>query len=277
MAMLSCQLLFGLSAEAQQLSVIYIEGQVSIKNGTAWDELSIGDSVSASAILRLDAEACARLSGGEVEIALTRPGLYQIRDIVVAHKAFSSGGVGATIDSVFRQLVIGTPVDKGSVSGARCAGFIEDGKDLLGSGRKKEAIEQLSRALELATESGTAQINYYLAYAYLEDGMLQKALEKTEGVRPSANELWVKDFVLLKARLLIECNAYAESVSWLTTNEAGALAQDAHRASLYDLLLGIAYCGAGDKEKAKLALQEVVNLSPKSELGNSAEVMLASL
>jgi hypothetical protein len=300
---------------------------VSVQNGSAWGELCIGDSVSPSAAIRLDDEASAQLGGQGVEIVLTRPGIYQIHDIVVARKAFSSGGVGAAMASVFRKLVKGTSVDKGNVGGVRCAALLVDGKDLIGSGRNEEAIEQLSQALDSATGSGTAQldmeagrneevgsatsdasakidsesarndeiikqlstsggpatssgvaqINYYLAYAYLEAGMLQKALKKTEGLRPGANDVWGKDFVLLRGRLLIECNSYLEAVAWLTTDEARALAQDESRAALYELLLGVAYYGAGDRENAKLALQQVVDISQESDLGKSAQAMLTGL
>jgi hypothetical protein len=92
---------------------------------------------------------------------------------------------------------------------------------------------------------------------------MRKAWNQLASLRPNANDAWVADFILLRARLLEETSTYKEAISWLTHN---GLSNDVQRAPLYYFLFGLGCWGAGESESSKRAFSDVEKISGSSDL-----------
>lgn len=274
---------------AQSFTVAYLDGHAQLRSGDSWIELAIGDALSIDSSVRLAAGGFLQIRGVGVLIALTRPGAYKVRDVVAAARTMSSTGVGAALARSLRLLVSGRPGQAATVLGTRGADesnsdvqgwtegsaevFLAAAKEYIKAEKYDKAIELLDQALESADEGEAPQIHYFLAFASSLKGDVPEAWKQIEGLQPAASAPWVPDFILLKARLLEDTNAFTEAVSLLSSN-GQLLAEDALRAPLYYFLLGIAYRGTGEMEKSKLALSRVMSISEQSALGKAASDLL---
>ena len=162
------------------ISVSYVEGSAYQLNGSKRKELSIGDSVSPDASIRLEAGATVQLRGVGADIYLNQEGTYAVRDLLAFRQKLDSPGVGRTLLASLASLFVGP--EKNGVAGTRGANQgentdanlmetsaeddIEQARDYLQSGKYEEAIKGLTQALGEATEEEVPTIHYYLAYAY---------------------------------------------------------------------------------------------------------------
>jgi len=276
------------AAGAQGLRVSYLEGSTEVRDGSSWRLLSIGDSVPQSATVRLGAKSCVRLKGTGVEVVLTRPGTYVVKDIFAARKALSSGYTGSLLRRALRYLGSGSTDRGNAVLGARAGNkgaenegwvessaevFLQAGKEYIRAGEYDRAAEQLEQALEYATEGESPEIHFYLAYVLSQDGKTAEAWKQAERLSPGSGDSWASDYVLLRARLLIDSSAYAEAAEWLAEHGKG-LSQDVQRAQLFYVLLGLAYRGEGLDDQAKQALSDALTISSESDLGKAAAAIL---
>ncbi len=141
------------------------------------------------------------------------------------------------------------------------------------SGQYGEAIEQFLQALDAATEQESPQVRYYLAYAYSLNGDTRAALKYAADLQPSSADEWASDFIILKAKLLVDSNAFAQDIAWLTQS-GNDLSGDAQRGAIYQFLLGVGYRGIGDASNEKASLSKVVAISGESDLGRAAAELL---
>jgi hypothetical protein len=118
------------------------------------------------------------------------------------------------------------------------------------------------------------EILYYLAYARSMTGDEEEALKLTDDLRLTGAEEWAADFVVLRAKLLLDASSFGEEVRWLLRNRR-MVSGDSERAPMYYFLLGLGYRGVGDAGKGKQALSKVVSLNPEGELGKAASRLLS--
>ena len=288
--LLVCLCVAAQAAEAQDLSVSYLDGHVGIRSGAAWKPLSIGDAIPIDATIQVEPAGCVQLMGAGVDLILTRPGTYSVREVVSRHRAVSTRGIGAAIVASLRALASGRATAQTSASGARAgnagvgedeemwvessaAGFLDAAKSYLRSGQYDDALKQLRQAEQSASSEETPEVRFYLASAYSLKGDLGAAWKLAGDLTPVPGTEWAGDLVLLKARLLLDTSAFAEAAD-LLAREGNWLAKDAGRAPLYYFLLGVSYRGAGAAENSRQALSRVVAISPGSELGIAAADLL---
>jgi len=243
--------------------------------------------VPAAASVRVQGTGCVQLQGAGAKLFLNRAGTYAVRDLLASMEQLAAKGVTSALSRSLRYLAAGTAANQGTASGARASNrgksgdeewkessaavFLEAGQEYLKAGRFDQAIEQFNEALESSTDSETPEIRYCLANATALSGDLRGAWKEIAGLTPGASDEWQADFVLLKAKLLVDSSAYAEAVDWLTAND---LAGDAARSQLYFLLLGLGYRGAADDVNARKALGMVVSTAADSDLGRVATELL---
>ncbi|MGA2481480.1 MAG: tetratricopeptide repeat protein [Spirochaetia bacterium] len=284
--------LFPLIAGAEDFSVTYKEGAVQLKGASGWIELAIGSPVSLDSSVRLAQNSLLQFKGADLVITLSRPGLYVVLEVVAAHRTVSSPGIFTALAATLRQLAFGLDAPQSTTMGARGADqsaqeedqwiessadvYVGSGKEYLRAGEYDKAVDQLTRAMKVATGKEQMQIHYLLATCASLRGDVREAWKQIDGLQPGDSDPWARDFILLKGRLLVDTCAYGEAASLLTMNEA-VLAQDAQRASAFYFLLGLAYRGAGNTEKAKEAFSKVVAISKGSDLAKGAEQLLIQL
>ena len=277
------------SAGAQDLSVSYAEGDAQVQKGSSLVALSIGDRLSLQATIRLSDNAYVELKRANSKIVLSQKGTYVLRDLLASSRTLDSAGAEKAILATLYSLLIGPAGNQSTAAGMRGANeaksedsgwvtssaqvFLDAGKQYLQSGQYSEAIEQFHQAHDAATEKESPQVQYYLAYAYSLCGNTREALKQAEGLQPSGADEWTPDFIILKAKLLVDSSAFAQEVAWLTQG-GNDLSGDAQRAALYNFLLGVGYRGVGDTANAKANLLKVVAISAESDLGKVAAQLL---
>ena len=288
--LLVCLCVAGQLAGAQDLSVAYLDGTAGSRSGSAWNPLSIGDAVPMEATIRIDPGGCAQLKGAGIDVILTRPGIYSVKEIVARHKTVSTRGIGTAIAASLRALASGRSALQSTASGARAGNageaeeddlwvessagsFLAAGKADVKAGRYDDALKELRQAELSASSEEIPEIRFYLASTYSLKGDLGLAWKLAEGLTPVPGTEWAGDLVLLKARLLLDTSAFAEAAA-LLVREGSWLAQDSSRAPLYHFLLGVGYRGAGAMESSRQALSRVVAISPDSDLGIAAADLL---
>jgi hypothetical protein len=147
------------------------------------------------------------------------------------------------------------------------------GRDLLASGKLEEATDELMAALGTASEMEAPEVRYYLACARSLSGDTRGALKLVQDLAapsgPAAGSPWADDFVIFKAKLLADTNAFSDELAWLRPHGA-RLSRDPERAPVYWFLLGLGYRGIGDVTRERQSLSRVVSLAGDSDLGKAA-------
>jgi tetratricopeptide (TPR) repeat protein len=276
-------------AGAQELSVTYVDGDAQVRDGSAWAVLSIGDRLTPQATIQLSRGAYVEIKRGDTKIVLSQKGTYSLASLIASSRALGSAGVGKALLSSLSRLAAGPAHNQSDTAGMRGANetksnesewmtssaqvFLDAGQQYLKSGQYAEAIEQFLQALDAATEQESPQVHYYLAYAYSLNSDTQAALKHAMDLQPSGGDEWASDFIILKAKLLIDSYAFGQVIAWLTQN-GNDLSGDAQRGAIYEFLLGVGYRGVGDTANAKASLSKVVTMSSDSDLGKAATQLL---
>ena len=240
---------------AQELSVSYVEGEAQVRSGASWVALSIVDRLSTQATIQLSRGAYLELKWVDSRISLS-PGPARNR----------SGAAGA------RGAYEGKAKDSEWVTSSAQV-FMDASMQYLKSGQYEEAIQEFLQALDAATEKESPQVQYNLACAYSLSGSSRAALKHAAGLRPSSTDELTLDFIILKANLLVDSNAFAQEIAWLTQN-GNDLSGEAQWASIYNLLLGVGYRGIGDTSSEKASLSKVGAISGESDLAKPAAQLL---
>jgi tetratricopeptide (TPR) repeat protein len=220
---------------------------------------------------------------------LSQKGTYLLSDILASSRVLGSAGVGKALLSSLSYLATGPVQNQSMVAGARGANegkaddsewvsssaqvYVDAGKQYLKSAQYDEAIKQFLLARDAATEEESPQVHYYLAYAYSLNGDTREALKQIVGLQPNGADDWASDFVILKAKLLLDSSAFTQEIAWLTQS-GNDLSADAQREALYQFLLGVGYRGVGDIANEKAHLSKVVAISRESDLGTAAAELL---
>jgi tetratricopeptide (TPR) repeat protein len=276
-------------AGAQDLSVSYLEGEAQVRSGSSWAGISIGDHLSSQATIQLSGGAYMELQGPDSKIVLSQKGTYKLPDLLTASHALGSAGAGKALTSMLSSLLSGQTRNQSSALGARGANesktddsgwvtsdaqvFLDAGTQYLQSGQYEPAIQQFLQALDAATDKEASLVRYNLALVYDLNGSTREALKYAAELQPSSSAAWAPDFIILKAKLLVETNAFAQETAWLTQS-GNDLSGDVQRASIYDFLLGVGYRGTGDTTSEKANLSKVVAISADGELGKAAAQLL---
>jgi tetratricopeptide (TPR) repeat protein len=269
-----CLLAAAAAASAQGFYVVFIEGQAQASaRGSAWTDLAVGSTVAPAASIRIPAQALIQLRGASGDIALVRPGTYAMRDVVAARSSVFVGGAGMIASDESRSIAFGSP--QGFVMGAQSAeapdakdnskpggagtltveALTEEGREFLRSGQFANAAGKLKQALGSASQVQAPEIRCCLAYAYSLDGKPAEAWKQADGLTPGNSDPWAADFILLRARLLLDTSSYGDAVASLAA-ASNTLSGDAKRAPLFFYLSGLGYRGAGQAEKAVQAFTQ---------------------
>jgi tetratricopeptide (TPR) repeat protein len=278
--------------DAQTLTVSYVDGHVQLQTASGLSTLSIGDSVPREGTLRVADASYVELAGQGLTIVCSQPGAYSVQALLSASKSIGATGAAHAISTLFSKLVSGPLKAQNAALGARGANqskdtqtgwvtsdseaYLQSGKDLIRLEKYPEAIQELQEALEAASDQERPEVRYYLASAHSLRGDVRSSFQQISKVTCSGGEPWAADYVLLKARILIDTSAFQQAIS-LLTEQGGELPQDAQRAPLYHFLLALSYQGVGDVADERENLARVVRIAAGTNIADVAKEMLGGL
>jgi len=291
-----CLVLAAFPAAAQNLRVEYSEGEVQVAAGSGWKDLNPGDSLPATAKIRLAADGLLDLAQGSTRLSVSQPGTYVVADLLAAAKKVSSWQLGQVVGTKLKGAVSGTASVQGaraSTAGGARAGkagepapiewveasesdeAIADGRYLMEAGRYDEALQVFQDALKKAEAGEAGTLTYYIASVHAHQSRTALALRSLDRVKLEPQEPMYGELVLLKGQLLLESLAFNDALALFTRqlqlNPAGDFAQ----ALL--ILTSYSYRGLGKNDGARESLQKAVRLNAGSELGQEASRLLSQL
>jgi tetratricopeptide (TPR) repeat protein len=283
------------AAFAQEVVVAYVDGSLEVRDGSAWYELYIGDAVGESDQIRLGRDAYAELTNGQTTVKLSRPGTYEVASLIQgAGRTASTGVAGMVLNRIGRLTGREEEEDRTVAGGARAseavnqnaptwAGgetideLIVEGTELLNDGAYQDAYYVFQEAYDYAiSDAEYARALFYYGYASTLVGRSPQAFELLEEIGPDASTDYYASHVLALGQLLVESFAFGEAVDYLKAlaedeNQAPEDIQSAH------LLLGIAYDGLGDVQRARASLRAARAAVPGTRAAEAAERYLAEL
>lgn len=279
---------------AQNLTVEYVEGEALLAAAGGWVALNPGDPVPVKGRIRLGAGGLLELAQGPTRLTVSRPGTYNVTELLASAKKVASWNLGQVVGSKLKGAVAGPKTgsrattsagvraerkdEGGGVEWVTDTGLeeeLEQGRRLLEQGSYDEALALFQEALQRADSSEAGSLRYYIAETLARQGRTAQALQALKPVELGPQESMYQDLVLLKGRLLLESLAFNDALELfkgqLRQNQAGGFAQALHILSSYS------HRGLGMTDEARDDLRRAAGLDRDSELGREADALLKQL
>ena len=277
---------------AQELTLDYLEGYLDVKEQGEWVELFTGDPIPRDATVRLDEDSLAEISGMNMNFTLTRPGVYNIGDMLSTRTTMNSTGLGSIVSGKVSSLFSERASGPDTVGGVRAAevetepsidwmtseaaDMISQAKDMITEGDYAGAMDLLEEAFDFAADEYEEQeISFYRGYVYMVTGKSGKALKEFSNIDPSSDQPYYDDLFLLKGKLLVDSFAFGEAVDWFSgyTTQPVTGEKVSTQQSIY-LLYGVAAKEQGLEDKADGLLKKAIKLDPGSDIAAVASSIL---
>ena len=264
-------------ASAQAISVDYLDGTVELKSAKGWDSVSIGDTLAATATVRVSGGGVLELTRGAQRFSIVKDGTYAVADLLKSADKMAKPGTGVSLAQKIKTIS-SQQQGQGSVAGVRGAQqggkddlmWAEEGDDvrdtvtqLLASQKYGEAADTLTKALKDAAADEKPELEYLLATAYYDGGETARAFRAVSVSSPGSDQSYYPDFMILKTQILLDSAAYQDGIAaanqLLANKPAPQYAQVAYLLS--------AYCAKalGDQKAVQAAVSAGVALDPQSE------------
>ena len=291
-----CTLLFliGARAEAQDLRVVYLDGTLQIRQGSGWRALRIGEPVPADVSLQLAkgsvAELAGRVAGGEeLRVTLTQPGSYSVAALFKASREAASWGFGRLLAAKLRAFFAAPGARSPTAMGAR-AGEAESeigmewadeeqdaarkGRQLLEQGRFEEAVDSFQEALAVADAQMRPYYLFLIGTAWSLAGRNAQALQALEQAQPPQTAPYFADYALLKGRVLLEAQSYAQALALFDALLASPAPLDRDAAQPAWFLSAFCSLQLGDASQARERLLKARSLGSDTDFGRQATELL---
>ena len=283
---------FAVLAEAV---VGYVDGVLEVSDGGSWYELFIGDAVDDTDQIRLAPNSYAELASGATTVKLSRPGTYDVSELVEASGRTASAGLsGMVLGRIGRftgqqeeetQTVAGgaraseavnqnTPTWAG---GEAIDELIAEGVQLLNDGDFVDAHYVFEEAYDYAiTDAEYGMAAFYYGYSSSLVGEPVQAFDLLEEIGPDPDTDYFASHTIALGQLLVESFAYDEAISYLELL-ADDITYDRQDVQSAELLIGIAYDGLGMTGLAREYLGRASRTLPGTPAATAASSLLADL
>ena len=281
---------------AQTVSIDYIDGFLDVMERGSWVEAYIGDTLTASDSVRLDEDSYAELSGRNLNLTLTSPGIYRISELIAAAGEGNALGVGNLVSGKLSMMLQGGSSQvQSAVGGVRAAEaeagpkldwmgsdtaeLIKEAKVALGENRFDSALTLLEEAYDLALDDQEeSEALFYLGWTHYQKGETAQALKKLSSVDPDSYSDTYHSHFLITGNILVSTFAYDAAIEWFGKYDpAGAAFQDVEAPQAIYLLNGLAYKQKGMSTQARQVLQKSLDLNPAGETATAARSLLKEL
>lgn len=267
-------------AAAQALTVTYLDGTVEIQTAKGWKALDVGSAVQPDAHIRVSDGGTVELARGAQHISIIKDGSYTVSDLLKSSAKPGESGVGVSLAKKLRSVASGNGQSSTTVGGVRGAaqgdktqGLTWMGDDdetstkvrsLLDKNRYKEAEAEIKQALsDTQDDMKKNDLSFLLASAYYGEGENAQAYHTLVALKDNSASMYYPDSVVLKAQILLDNQAYADSAALL--KDFLAANPDNQYAQVCYLLSAYSYKGLGDKQSEKDALDKGLALDPQSD------------
>ena len=284
--MLMALMVFSLAAE--DLMLVYTEGDVSLKENSAWYEVFIGDMIDGSSIIKIGPNSLVEIDVDGNTLLLNKPGTYKLGELISQRGKVSAWGN----NPVFKKFLSGDNSRynvQTAVMGVRGSAtetddvewlsedsmIIDEAIVMIDDGDFNGAIDFLSEEMEVAFDEELSGYNYYIGYSYYMLGSSGRALSYLSKVESDYDTEYYPDFVVLKGSLLLESLAYEDALDlfneFLRNDDFSGTAQ------AVNYLAATALKGLGRDKDAAKKLEITVKMNPSSEIGRSADALLKNM
>jgi hypothetical protein len=273
-------------ASGQQVSVDYVQGVVDVYEDGSWYELFIGEQLDADDRVRLGSNAYAELSTSSANLRLTKPGTYELSELVSASQSTEQADLGNLLRGRISRMLSADARGQAVGGGARAseaatqpttqwAGgesvgeLIEEGIELIAEADFEEAYFVFEEAYDFASSANLPEAAYYFGYSAWLLGDTLDALELLEEFPLDPETSFYVDHALTLGQAYVETFAYDnadEVLSPLLDNDE--LSEADRQMAL--LMLGLSARGRGNASEAEDFLSRAVSLAPDSEIGRTA-------
>ncbi len=275
-------------ASAENLTLVYAEGDVFENDGGTWYEMYIGDSIDSSSTIKIGPDSMVEIDTGGDTLLLKKPGTYKIGDLLSQRTTVSSWDN----NPVFKKFLSGDNKRSGvqtAVMGVRGAAvesddvewlsedsmIVDEAKAMIGKGDFNGAINLLNDEIEVAFDEELSEYNYYLGYSYYMIGASGQALSHLDKVESNYDTEYYPDFVVLKGSLLLASLSYNDALDlfneYLRNDDFSGTAQ------AVSYLSATALKGLGKDSEAVKKLKITVKMNPGSDIGKSADAILKNM
>jgi tetratricopeptide (TPR) repeat protein len=285
-----------LPSVAQNVTIDYIDGYLDVMERGSWVEAYIGDTLSASDSVRLDEDSYAELSGRNLNLTLTSPGIYRISELISAAGEGNSLGVGNLVaGKLSLMLQGGSSQVQSAVGGVRAseavaapkldwmgsdtAELIKEAQDALRDNRFDSAQALLEEAYDLALDDQEeSEALFYLGWTLYQKGETAEALKRLTTVQPDSYSSTYHSHFLITGNILVSTFAYDEAIAWFNDYDPSAAAfQDTEAEQAIYLLYGMAFKQKGQSTQAREVLQKSLDLNPSGDTAAAARTLLDEL
>ncbi len=273
---------------ALEVTVTYVDGDMTVQENSSWYDVFSGDVLEGNGTVKIGPNSVAELEIAGGKIILNKPGTYKIAELVSASRKAASFGNPVNLKKFITGPNRGTA--KTAVMGVRGAQAdsdsssvewltednmaLSDAKDLIGSGKYKEAIGILNDNIDDAFDEELPEYDFYLGKSYYLLGEQGKALSYLSKVAGDPSADYYSDLVVLKGNLFLDSFDYNDALTLF----GRYLKQDStsETAQLVAFLSAKAYSALGKKDEARNKLKMAVSLGASNEVGKTAKSILTS-
>lgn len=284
--MLMIGMVFSLAAE--DLMLVYTEGDVFLNENGAWYEVFIGDMIDSSSTLKIGPNSLVEIDADGNTLLLNKSGIYKLEELISQTTKVSAWGN----NPVFKKFLSGDNSRSNvqtAVMGVRGAAtetddvewlsedsmIIDEAIMMIGDGDFNGVIDFLGEEINYAFDEELSGYNYYIGYSYYMLGSSGRALSHLDKVESDYDTEYYPDFVVLKGSLLLESLAYKDALDlfyeFLRNDDFSGTAQ------AVNYLAATALKGLGRDKDAAKKLEITVKMNPSSEIGRSANALLKDL
>ncbi len=275
-------------SSAEDLLLVYSEGEVFESENGSWYEVYIGDMLSDTSTLKIGPNSMVEIDANGNTLLLNKPGTYKLGELISQSTKVSAWGN----NPVFKKFLSGDNARSSiqtAVMGVRGSAtetddvewlsedsmIIDEAIAMIDDGSFTDAIDFLTEELDFAFDEDLSGYNYYIGYSYYMLGSQGRALSYLDKVESDYDTEYYPDFVVLKGSLLLESFAYNDALDlfneFLRNDDFSGTAQ------AVNYLSASALKGLGKDKDAQKKLEITVKMNPSSEIGRSADSLLKNM
>ena len=273
-AVFAAVVVVGVSAQA--FTVSYLDGTVEMQSAKGWSAVSIGDRIPADATVRISDTGSLELVRTGAKITILKDGVFALSGLA-AGAASGSSGVAGSIAQKLQTLVTEKPKSsaaggvRGAEQGTGNVTWVDENDEtraqaqaLLDKKDWKGASSVLQDAIKNAgSDTDVSEFGYMLAVAYDGAGQTAKAYRALAKVNADPSAAWYARYVILKAKVLVDSQSFADALGVLTPFISAYPTGEATQVAY--LLSGISQKGLGNKTAARSAFDTGYQLDASTD------------